>query len=174
MTKKRTAAKRSKGNGWKGVPSAERKRVRLVMAAHAYAGKTGNPQDIYLRLAQLDAQSKATAEERERKQIEDLKKERIATARKEIGPAFMKLSAVRNLLSRIEEGEDDYFSTEESATFARAVLAEAGTELEQALFDLGVYRGCAPEESTPEGWFVPEFLDTAKPRVNSEPAATTS
>jgi hypothetical protein len=81
------------------------------------------------------------------------KREKRESAIKTLQHELMNLSEVRCLLMQMEDGGDGYFTMEALSTFARATLADAGTKIEQAIYDLGLHDG------KKYGWFIPEFPD---------------
>jgi hypothetical protein len=81
------------------------------------------------------------------------KREARESAIETLRHGIMHLADVRSLLRRMEYGEDNYFTPEAQATFARATLSDAATEMEQALFDLGLLN------REPCGFFVPDLAE---------------
>ena len=166
MTKKRTAAK---SNGWHGIPKEERRNVRLVMAVRAEEGKKVKPREVYESIQRARYDKAVEAAKNENKRLADDKRRRIAQAREDIPKALTTLLDIHGLLSMIERGNSE-LGAEAYATFARAALNEAGKELEQAVFDLGVLDLGEPDECDKCGWFVDRFPGTAKPAKGEQKA----
>jgi hypothetical protein len=79
-----------------------------------------------------------------------------AEARKVLDASSMNLGEVRDLLEAMEQGDCGDATTESRAMFARCALVDAATELEQALFDLGLLTK-GEHDYRPGGWFVQEY-----------------
>jgi hypothetical protein len=71
---------------------------------------------------------------------------------------IMHLADTRDLLRRMEYGEDKHFTAEAQATFARSTLCDAAAEMEQALHDLGLLN------REPLGFFVAGLGEKAEAR----------
>jgi hypothetical protein len=111
---------------------------------------------------------KALAAQQVKQQADDKAREqqrKRESARELIDPAIMKLAEVRDLLKAIECGDSGLLDDSALAMFARAALSEAGTELEQALFDLGLLRK-GKGDYRPGGWFVGEIEGGADAEVH--------
>lgn len=159
-------ARKRKGDRWQGIPMEEREHIRAAMKSLAAVGRALDPQEIYQRLVQSDAERKDS----ERKQMANIQAFQVNRRRERIDRAFRQIARVRDLLGHIGDDapEFEYFEADVYAMFARAALVEAGAELEEVLFECGVYGGCVPDASKPEGWFAGFFES-----VDSEPAAAT-
>jgi len=96
-------------------------------------------------------------------EAKERKREIRESSSKHLQRSIMRLADTRDLLELMEDGDCAPFSAETYATFARATLSDAATEIEQALLDLGLinYGKC--------GYFVPDR--PAKPEAQQEARA---
>ncbi len=143
------------------IPANERKAVtqyRGFMISEGRKHVTDEQAYQSLLKGRMDHASKLA------KNQEDQKREARENAKELIDPAIMKLGEVRDLLGVIERGGDGFSSDSALAMFARAALSEAGTELEQALFDLGVLKK-GKHDCRTGGWFVDKIESGADAEV---------
>ena len=77
-----------------------------------------------------------------------------ANARMTVDRALCKLAGVRDLLRNIEDGETAAFCAQDYGIFARAVLEEAGKEIEGSLYQAGFLKTKSAEDLRQGGWFV--------------------
>lgn len=139
------------------IPASERRAVTVLRALMVSDGeKNVTDEKAYQRLlsGRKEVAAKNAKEQEEHKR--EARKSARESARKSIDPAIMKLGEVRDLLESIEHGDSGPFTDSAMAMFARTALVEAGTELEQALFDLGVLNK-GEHDRRPGGWFVNEL-----------------
>jgi len=148
------------------IPRADRKGVakykRLAMLAY------GKPISDEQAHRQLLAQRKHTAAMEKQTAAELVKKQaadKLALRERaidELFPALHKLAAVRDLLQSVEDGETGGHHAETFAMFARLVLTESGTQIEDSLARLGLIQGdevCG------------HFLEDLPKSIDAQPAA---
>lgn len=154
------------------IPAADRKAVTQYKGFMIAAGEKNvtdqKAYQLHLRIQKKDFEEltkKLAAEAKERK------REARERATELIDPAIMKLGDVRDLLKTIEHGGSEGTSDSALAMFARTALIEAGTELEQALFDLGFLKK-GEHDYRPGGWFVEEIEGEAHAEVQKTSQVT--
>lgn len=121
-----------------GSPKAIAMKRLICDAAKLYKGKPAELANFYATV------------ERMLLDMQERKREKRERAIKALDRGLLQLSDTRDLLRRMESGDDSYFSVEADAMFARAAVADAGTEMAQALLDLGLI------DSKTSYYFVPE------------------
>jgi riboflavin biosynthesis pyrimidine reductase len=142
----------------KGIPKQHQSAVRAYMAVQTgMKGKQLSPQQAY---KSLQDQWKAEEEKRQREQQEreaHFAEQSREWAKKSVRESVRKLAYLRDFLRR---GTSDNTGADivETSILARALLVEAGSELEQALFNLGIVEGMkSTVKGRREGW-IKEFL----------------
>lgn len=163
MAGKNVARKRNrKGNGTAQISPEYLEWERVVAAVNARPGNM-SPLTAYRRLRAIREEEIATSTKLERKRTAENAQARRAAALGAINPALKLLADVRDLIECIKDGrllKDgrlQHFTPDALAAFASAGLKEAGTELEQSIFDLGLL----DVKGSPCGWFVGEFTAAA-------------
>jgi hypothetical protein len=138
----------------KGIPKQHHRAIRAYLGISlGMGGKQLSPQEAYKALQAQWKDEAEQAEQRKQEQQAEAEKNRADDAKQEADRAIRKLAHVRDFLLDMERGGHDLFCLEDAAMFARALLAEAGAQLEQALFTLGVVEGTDGPKGG-EGWFV--------------------
>ena len=151
---KANRSSKAKQNGFAGIPEGERKAVKVYIAIQAMNGKKLTPEKAYyqLQVGRADFATEKVAKEKA------AAAERMQLARKEaqeaFSPALCKLADVRDVLGKVADGDGMGFTHETLATFARAALKEAASEIERAAFTLGFL---PKQRVRDEGWFVDRF-----------------
>lgn len=138
------------------IPSAYAKRAEMLAAVSAVDGVALDRRAAYRRLLAMDAEGRRASAATVRQRTALAGQARHAAALRAIDPALKMLANVYDLLEYLKDGRLQHFTPDALAAFASAGLKEAGTELEQALYDLGAL---TVEDSTC-GWFVEEFTAT--------------
>jgi hypothetical protein len=150
--------KGSKAQSFKGIPKQHHKAVRAYIGVmYGGYGENMSPQQAYRRLQeQWKAEAgKKVKQEQERKAENEASRTKYAKDRAK--EAVRKLAYLRDFLRPL--GEDDFSGDHiEAAVLSHALLVEAGSEVEQALFDLGIVEGVSSGiKGRREGW-IKEFL----------------
>jgi hypothetical protein len=142
----------------KGIPKEHHKAVRAYLGvAIGLEGKQISPQEAYKRLQVQWKADAEKAEQRKQEQQAKAQKHREDWAKWEANEGIRKLAYLRDFLSRATTN-DTGADIVETAILASALLADAGSELEQALFDLGIAKGMeSTVKGRREGW-IKEFL----------------
>lgn len=139
------------------IPRKEHGRIRKLIAL----GYKGSPLTVWRK---LNAHWKAQAAKQRAEQSEQLAKEQAKEqdakrkTQEAAEAAIRKIAVLRDYLIDMEAGDSKASSAEDAAMFARAVLVEAGTDIEQILFDAGIVEGMKSSvRGRREGW-MKEFL----------------
>ena len=141
---------------WKGIPAAERKNVRNVIAVTqgCSLAPLGAWRMIQEGRAERSKQAQAEAEKAKAKAEQQAQQWR-EIAQKEADEVIRRLAILRDF---IKEMDDDRTAGDDKAAFAKAYLTETGIMLEKSLFVLGITGGMdSAHRGRREGWFV-EFL----------------
>jgi hypothetical protein len=121
----------------------------------AEGNKNATNEQAYQIVLKERQKTAAKAKEDAAEKAKEREEQKRESAIKTVGRGFSRLADVRDLLEQMEGGDhcigETSFDSEALATFARATLSDAATEIEQALFDLGLPTG------EKWGYFVPEF-----------------
>ena len=157
------------------IPAADRKAVTQYRGWMIAEGKKDVTDERAYQLLlkvrkKTEAERKETAAARVKEQAAD-KRQARESANESIDPAIMKLGEVRDLLKLIESGDTGGATDSAMAMFARAALTEAATELEQALFDLGVLKK-GEHDYRFGGWFVGKIEGGANAEVQKTSQVT--
>lgn len=147
-----------KKNAYAGIPANMRKKIIAIMEIDRGIGRT--PREVYGLIVQ---HQKEQAEEKEREARERSERNRQETI-DTLTDAISKLSEARDVAYAIERGDKftGYFDPQSLGMFARLAITEAGSELEQALCNLGLI----PAQPKVGGFFVNELK-----RYGAHPAA---
>jgi hypothetical protein len=142
----------------KGIPKQHQSKVRSYIAVTVgLEGKQLSPQEAYKRLQAQWKDDAEKAEQRKQEQQAEAEKNRADWAKDRANEGIRKLAYLRDFLSRATSN-DTGADIVETAILASALLADAGSELEQALFDLGIAKGMGSTvKGRREGW-IKEFL----------------
>jgi hypothetical protein len=142
----------------KGIPKQHQSKVRSYIAVTVgLEGKQLSPQEAYKRLQAQWKDDAEKAEQRKQEQQAEAEKNRADWAKDRANEGIRKLAYLRDFLRR---GMNDGTGADivETSILAHALLVEAGTELEKALFTLGIVEGMdSPVKGRREGW-IAEFL----------------
>lgn len=145
--------KRKAAIAFKGIPANERGQVRQLVHIYAGLGKTYSPAKVW-EMVQIDRLADAKRKEEESARVaKENKRYRHERARKDIPAAINKLATIRDMLKDTAEG-DGPFDAQDCAMVAHAVLVESVSEIEQALFDIGLITGSEHSTGEIEGMFV--------------------
>ena len=93
--------------------------------------------------------------------LQQREREKRAQAIESLGRGLSNLADVRDLLKRMERGQNEPFCVETNATFARATLADAGVSLEQSLLDLDLL------ERMQSGYFLETHFEKPEAQVTA-------
>jgi hypothetical protein len=137
-----------------GIPANERKGVRAMMGVWLGAGHQPlTPAAAYQKI--LEGRKAIAREEAAKvaKREKENKRQTREHALKALLPVIYKFTTIRDVLRGMAEGRNITDSPQDSSMMCHATLMEAASELEQALFDLGLIEGDVQPWGT-EGLFV--------------------
>jgi hypothetical protein len=153
--------------GMKGIPKAHHKAVKAFLAMQRASlalkgvnGETASPQEAY-EMLQADWLERRMQDKRQAAATQRIERQRTLASLPEI---LGKLGDVREWLYYMEtDNMPSCYSPESAARFIRALLDEAGRELEHALFDLKALKAESKHDA--------QFLDFAPEGTYPEIAA---
>jgi hypothetical protein len=161
MATKKSTTKTAKTS----IPAKDRKRVTWMRRFMSLADKKPvTDQKAYSAvLSQRRFTAVRLAKQKAEKEVADKtrKIEIRERAIKALHRGISQLADTRDLLRLMETGDYQSFCAESQATFARAALADAGAEMEQALLDLGLI------EREKSCYFLPDLQEKTEAQVTA-------
>jgi hypothetical protein len=167
MKKKSTkakAAKRKPANPdqFRDIPEDEQKAVAMVWGLrHLYFGNKVTPKDVYVGMVQDKIDDERKRQKKEQERAKEMAAEVRASSREALKSCLRRLAESRDALRHIETDPDDEVANDTMVRLVRLDIEDAGKQLEQALFNLGLISGAGFDCS---GW----FMDTLKSEMPQE------
>lgn len=138
-----------KPKSYKGIPAKDRPIVSAMLAVYAAKGERISRKAAWLRVQAGRASLAKEAAQREASQKEAWKD----ANKKTVEESIRKLAVTRDFLDSVAAGHEK-IDAHDAAMFAKAALVESMSEMEQALFSLGLVPGMAGiRRGHREGWF---------------------